>query len=462
MGYLKIKSNISYLFLIVIFSMGMLFALGIFPSLGDIDKPVSKKEIPGDKFMGAGSCASSNCHGAAKPRAIEGININQNEYSIWFSKDAHRKAFDVLLELKSLNIAKNLGLPDPPDESEKCLVCHTTYVPAALWGKGFDFSDGVSCESCHGAAERWLGPHTQTDWNVDKAIQTGMSDTKNLFARAELCLNCHIGDKSKTVDHELIAAGHPDLNRFEFDTFLALMPPHWGKDKENEWDGTKIWTVGQTAALKQSMDQLERRAGNRSWNLWPEFSEFNCYSCHHDLENDSWRQKMGYSGRTPGFPAWNSARYLMVRPVAAKTSPELLSKLDKEIKTLSRLLDRVGSGNPSRIAATAGQVSATVFDLQANLGKLQFDQELTYYLMLDISSNGAMIGKAGIRAAQQAAVALETLFYTYGQNVEGTKNPEVSSSIGELFKYLESPEEFTPSGFSSRMIKINKLLVSNR
>ncbi len=462
MRYLKTKSNMLYLFLIVIIAMATLFTLDVLPSLGDIEKPVSKEGITGDKFMGAGSCASSNCHGASEPRSIKGININENEYSIWFSRDSHRKAFDVLLEPKSLNIAKNLGLTDPPDESEKCLVCHTTYVPAALWGKDFDFSDGVSCESCHGAAERWLGPHTQTDWNVDKAIQTGMSDTKNLFARAELCLNCHIGDKSKTVDHELIAAGHPDLNRFEFDTFLALMPPHWRKDEDNEWDGTKIWTVGQTTALKQSMDQLGRRAGNRSWNPWPEFAEFNCYSCHHDLENDGWRQKVGYSGRTPGFPPWNSARYIMVRSVAAKTSPELANKLDREVKTLARLLDRVGSGRPLQIAATASQVSSTVFDLQANLGRLQFDQKLTYDLLVDISSEGNRIGRAGIRAAQQAAVALETLFYTYSQNIEGPNNGQISASISELFGYLEQPAIFTPGGFSSRMKKINSLLVSNR
>ena len=79
MGYLKIKSNISYLFLIVIFAMGMLFALGIFPSLSDIDKPVSKKEISGDKFMGAGSCASSNCHGAAEPRASRKYQRRKNQ-----------------------------------------------------------------------------------------------------------------------------------------------------------------------------------------------------------------------------------------------------------------------------------------------------------------------------------------------------------------------------------------------
>ncbi len=462
MRYFKINPNISYIFLFVTVVVAVLLVLDILPSLGDIEKPVPKEGITGNKFMGADSCGSSNCHGGSKPRAREGININQNEYSIWFSRDAHRKAFDVLLKPDSRQIARNLRLPDPPDESEKCLVCHTTFVPAALWGKDFDFSDGVSCESCHGAAEQWLGPHTQTDWNDDKAADTGMNDTKNLFARAELCLSCHIGDSTKTVDHELIAAGHPDLSRFEFDTYLSFMPPHWRKDDENEWDGTKVWTVGQATALKQSMDQLARRAGNQSWNPWPEFAEFNCYSCHHDLENDSWRQKMGYSGQTPGFPPWNSARYILLRPVAGKASPGLADTLDREVKTLARLLDRVGYGSPSQVAATASRISSTVFDIQAKLGKLQFDQNLTYDLLVEISADGNQIGRAGIRAAQQAAVALETLFYTYSQNVEGPNNRQISMSISELFSYLERPEGFTPGGFSSRMKKINGLMVGNR
>jgi len=458
-----IIKKISLIKLLIIF-LGLLLSIFIFqinPSFSDIKRPKPKQNIEGNKYMGAGTCASSNCHGAAAPRNREGIDINQNEFSIWFAKDAHKNAFNVLLNPKSERIAQNLRLPDPADESQKCLVCHTTYAPAALWGNDFDFSDGVSCESCHGSAEKWLGPHTQKDWNAEKANERGMYETKDLVSRADKCLSCHIGNKDKTVDHELIAAGHPDLNRFEFDTFLALMPPHWRKNEGNKWEGTEIWSVGQFAALKQSMEQLARRAGNKSWNPWPEFSEFNCYSCHHDLEDNNWRQAWGYSGRTPGFPAWNSARYVLIKPLAKKVSPELANDLDREVKKLKILLNRIGHGNPSQISSNASKVLTMISELQNRLEGLQIDQSLTYDLLIEISGDGNRIAKAGIRSAQQSAVALETLFYTYSKNVNGPNNQKIEKTLDELFSYLERPEIFTPKGFSTRTKKINRLLKSN-
>jgi len=464
MKKLKPNNRFSYLLISISTTLLLIFTFALMPSSGDIKKPSPKKKIEGNKYVGAGSCASSNCHDSGKPINRAGININQNEFSIWFAKDSHRKAYDILLEPISQQIGRNLNLPDAPEDSEKCLVCHTTYAPAALWGKQFDFSDGVSCESCHGAAEKWLGQHTESNWNKEKAANLGMSDTENLFNRAEICLGCHIGNKNRNVDHELIAAGHPDLNRFEFDTFLALMPPHWRKSEENgdnAWSGVEIWSVGQTSALKQSMEQLSNRSGNNSSSIWPEFAEFNCYSCHHGLEDDSWRQALGYSARTPGFPAWNSARYVLLKPLADRVSPNISNDLEKQVATLSYLMDKVGTGNPSQISDTAKKISELVINLENQLPNITFDQNITYDLLLKISGNGSNIAKAGIRSAQQAAVALETLYYTYSNNVQGKNNQQIKDSIDKLFNYLERPDNFRPSGYTSQMNNINQLLKSN-
>jgi hypothetical protein len=34
---------------------------------------------------------------------------------------------------------------------------------------------------------------------------------------------------------------------------------------------------------------------------WPEFSQYDCYACHHDLKSESWRQKVQHAG-SPGRP----------------------------------------------------------------------------------------------------------------------------------------------------------------
>ena len=49
-------------------------------------------------------------------------------------------------------------------------------------------------------------------------VRLGLVDSKNLSIRSEKCLTCHLGAPGLQVDHELIAAGHPDL-RFELDSY---------------------------------------------------------------------------------------------------------------------------------------------------------------------------------------------------------------------------------------------------
>lgn len=458
----KSKMNFAVIMMFLCMAAALLLTFGLLPSLGDIKRTKPKKEIKGNKYMGAGSCASSNCHGAAEPRKRAGIDINQNEFSIWNIYDKHRKAFDVLLEPKSQRIARNLRLPDPAEESEECLVCHSTYVPAALWGKQFDLADGVSCESCHGPSEKWLGPHTASDWSYEKSLELGMYDTKNIFTRAKICVDCHIGDEKRSVDHEMIAAGHPDINKFELDTFIAFMPPHWRKSDETDaWADTEIWGAGQIVALKQAIEQLARRADRKAWHDWPEFSEFDCYSCHHNLRDESWRQVRGYA-ETLSIPPWNASRYVVLRQLANKVSPELRISLDGEISTLSSLLDRIGARDSGQISSSAMSVVELTDNLEAQVKGVKFDESLTYALLLGISGDSEYIANAGVRSAEQAAMSLESLFFTYSASVQGPNNKQISDAIAGLFDYLEQPENYQPSKFSSQMRNINQLLKGNK
>ena len=50
------------------------------------------------------------------------------------------------------------------ETAPRCLACHALNPPAEERSRTFDVSEGVSCESCHGPASGWLGPHTERDW----------------------------------------------------------------------------------------------------------------------------------------------------------------------------------------------------------------------------------------------------------------------------------------------------------
>jgi len=136
-----------------------------------------------DTFVGSVGCKSSSCHGGAGPK--------RSQYFTWSQKDYHTKASVVLLNSRSERIAEGLGLPSA-QTSARCTVCHSplqAVAPSRLASNPPD--EGVSCESCHGAAGSWLRGHTRLDWTYNTRVGAGMRDLRNLYVRATACAACH-------------------------------------------------------------------------------------------------------------------------------------------------------------------------------------------------------------------------------------------------------------------------------
>ncbi len=102
---------------------------------------------------------------------------------------------------------------------------------------------GVSCETCHGPAEKWLRFHTRPDVSHDQRIASGLREAGDFYHRSNICIGCH-----HVIDQGLIAAGHPEMF-FELDGQMAAEPPHW-KD-EGTWLGPRAWLTGQAAGLRE-------------------------------------------------------------------------------------------------------------------------------------------------------------------------------------------------------------------
>ncbi|MBM3224883.1 MAG: hypothetical protein FJZ47_13920 [Candidatus Tectomicrobia bacterium] len=375
-------------------------------------------------YLGGESCASSGCHGSATPRKASRSGILQNEHAQWLSKDKHAKAYEVLLKPRSLLMAKNLKMSTPPSQSERCLVCHTLYVPKEVRGPTFKLEEGVSCEACHGQSEGWLGLHIGHGHTA--SLGAGMYDTRNLVKRAEKCASCHIGDATRNVDHELIAAGHPDLV-FDLETYTNLMPQHW-RTVPGDGIGGRAWAIGQVVALRESLKRLAQRTQQRAATAWPEFAEFECFACHHDVNNIessyyrrdrdnrlqdgdkwdvSWRQQRGYSG-VAGLPPWNPARYFVLRQVVQALAPESRVALDQELNTVSSLMMQVGASDPAKIAAAANRAAQVADSLLPRVANLEINADLASMMVRNITSDSGSIAGAGPRVAEQAAMALQT------------------------------------------------------
>ncbi|MCI0357932.1 MAG: cytochrome c family protein [Planctomycetaceae bacterium] len=275
---------------------------------------VAWRALPPSLVMGEQSCASSGCHG----QAFDGATRDwRSAYAVWLAEDPHPRAFAVLYTERAVEMYRNLHPeskrsaeppPDIPYEAflgERCLGCHATGLrgrDVVALAEGDDrpafYLAGVACESCHGPASGWLDTHYLGSFNRSTP---GFHDTRPLASRAETCVGCHVGPmiaengKAYDLDHDLIAAGHPRL-AFEFASYLANLPKHWDEAKEivsHQALGQPMtfhidaWAAGQEQVARQLVRQVEHRltAAKRDPNTtpWPDFSNFDCYDCHHTI-----------------------------------------------------------------------------------------------------------------------------------------------------------------------------------
>ncbi|MGB8888294.1 MAG: multiheme c-type cytochrome [Candidatus Korobacteraceae bacterium] len=408
------------------------------------------------KYTGPGSCAASSCHGSVQPRMV--TRIFQNEYSIWIAQDKHARAFSVLSNPVSVRMGKILNM-GPPSQAQRCLACHALSVGADERTQSFDLNDGVSCESCHGPASEWLGRHTDpTNWPYEKLIERcGMYPTRDLIKRSEKCLSCHLGTADKFVDHEMIAAGHPDLT-FELSYFTFYMPPHWKTPEQGDiWKSVKGWGVGQAVQLRESLYELERQANGP---IWPEYAELDCFACHHSLTAamDSWRQERGYPGRRPGNPPWNQARVVVFRDLVKELHPDTAQRLDDELMGLADLMNQL-NGNRQKIAASAKHAAVIAGELAIQLDSQAYDSGLTLRLMRRIAIDSKAIANQDERAAQQAAMTLDDLYMAYQQNTKPPLNADVGTAIDALIQQLQqNPSAYSAPKFAAGMQRVSQTL----
>lgn len=360
-------------------------------------------------YIGAGGCSSSICHGATNPVAnVSEKRILGNEYSTWFSTDKHKRAYEALGQDRGKRMAGLLGITDATKD-KRCTVCHVVGSPDK------SLSDGVACEACHGAAEAWLGPHTQAN-SHEASVRAGMTDTKKLDVRAKTCLKCHLGTSGQEVDHELIAAGHPDL-AFELETFTAGQPAHHRMPAANMRQ--RAWAVGETVGLAEAMRMVS--AHEKSG---PEYSDMECYQCHHDLKQESWRQARGYAGRKPGTLQINMARVEMVRALVTVAAADEKAAFDAAAARL------VSSPGP----ASAKAMERIADALSERFQKQDFDAAAVVKL---VAGNIDRIAGHGVGAAEQATMTLDAL----GSKPDATQ---------QLYDYLEHPSTYTPEQFKTK------------
>ena len=396
-----------------------------------------------DKTIGVGSCASSLCHGAIE--TWKDSTVLQNEYVTWSRSDKHARSYAVLLNERSKEIAKKLALPQPAEKSDLCLDCHTHNPKPAQRGEGFQITDGIACEACHGPAERWIKSHVEPDATHAKNVGRGMYPTNDDVARARLCLSCHIGNQEKFVTHKIMAAGHPRMS-FELDTFTQIGPAHFQIDadwqkRKGTWDGVRAWAIGQAVAAQELLALLQSPRGRDG--LFPELVLFDCHSCHHPMGDK--RNTAARVGAGPGFVRLNDASLLMLRQIARRVVPDEAAAFSQQVANLHKA---VAAGSDA--LAHAHTVEALISAMIPKIGAHKFSGEDVKAILIGLIDDGLGGQYGDYQGAEQAVMAVQSVAEFMGRHKMIRTQP-LKPTMKRLLAAVAHDEKYQPAVFTQAL-----------
>ncbi len=405
-----------------------------------------------DKSLGVITCASSLCHGSIE--TWKDSNVLQNEYVTWMRSDKHARAYAVLLNDLSKEIAKKLGLKEPAHKANVCLDCHAHNPAPAQRGEQYDVSDGVSCEACHGPAERWIKSHVELKASHEDNLAKGLYRTENDVQRVELCLSCHLGTNKKLVTHKIMAAGHPRLS-FELDTFTQIGPAHFRIDKDwhkrkGSWDGVRAWAIGQAVSARELLALLVSPRGRDG--LFPELVLFDCHSCHHNMSDK--RNTAARIGAGPGIVRLNDANFLMLRQIARRVDSSLGEELARQVLALHH---SVAEGDDA--LKKAREVQESVAKLIPKISAHRFTAADLHQIMLGLIDEGLAGQYGDYQGAEQAVMGMQSVADFMGRNGM-LRTSILRQNFRQLLGLVANDEKYRSASFEQALRALKSNIVS--
>jgi hypothetical protein len=314
----------------------------------------------------------------------------------------------------------------------------------------------VSCEACHGKADDWIDAHLTGAWrqkSPEEKQQLGMTALADPVVLTRTCAGCHVGAPpdgempGRDVNHDLIAAGHPRL-MFEMTSYFANLPRHWreaavngGPDAPHQHTvpEVRLWAVGQAVTAEAALTLLQHRAASEH-APWPEFAEYDCASCHHQLATPSQRQ--AGSGNRLGVPPWGTWSFAMM-PVLAE-----LAGGDVELSALDKLRRRL-SEFPPRDEATQQAHAALkqVARLRGRLAEMPLDPPTAAKWLNGLTEHPLLSERLNWDRAEQTFLALHALNQTVRDDAMRRRLARLAAVRAFPAGY-DSPRGFDPAHFA--------------
>ncbi len=401
--------------------------------------------------LGVASCAGTTCHGRSQP---DGKIVRQDEIMRWqeasSATGAHSRAFAILFQPRSKQIAERLGIGEP-SKAAQCLGCHSEN--ASSRGPRYQQSDGIGCETCHGGAASWIATHD--NGNHAANVSNGMRALDRPQVRAGVCLDCHLGsgDGNQFADHRLMVAGHPRIS-FELDLFSTLQQHHnedadyFGERRKLRTNGVRNWAVGQAMAVGRSLS-LYSNPGIGTEGAFPEFAFFDCHSCHRRIyDADVFSPTIQSNPGRPipaGMPPYNDENLIMLSAAARTATPALGQRFDNDVRAFHLALAR----DRGSAVAAAGKLRASADALADAFSGASFGRSETFAMIDMIGSEAISARLTDYEGSVQSVMAIDTLLNALvnsGQVSAGSASG-IRTEINRAYAAVREPNEFRTGEF---------------
>jgi hypothetical protein len=120
----------------------------------------------------------------------------------------------------------------------------------------------------------------------------------------------------------------------------------------------------------------------------------------------------------------------------------------------------MSSGNPDRnqAAAQARATAEAAGRLAQQIAAASFDPARTQRLLQAIARDGDTISRQGERAAEQAAMALQSLYIAYAAQSHPANDTQIRAALKALFQQVENPSAYNAPKFAEQMRALSEVL----
>jgi len=236
---------------------------------------------------------------------------------------------------------------------------------------------------------------------------------------------------------------------------LGVEPAHFRADDDYRArkvaaDSATVWAAGQAASVASYMALLARPRSNRE-GMWPEFSLFDCFGCHHDIGT----LPASFTAGTLGLPRAGSSSVTLYRVLTEQLWQQRSSELDRDLAT-------VQSAVPDRkeLAASSVRVADSALTDARKLAKTSFDRNQLETLLARLSSNEAAARYRTYADAEQATMGIQALLATLSERgaLAGGRAARLQSALDSLFDATRNEQAFRAAAYAQALAKLRAAL----